>query len=406
MYTIDERLRGLPAVKEQVVVLYQSLNQPNLAIPGRKAGPATATVLGLRGPAGFAVFVYLYMPQSGEVAIYVPSNGTVPAELFASEESEALGFVESMGFMMDNVNFRGRPVEEQDSIIRSMHVFQREPPPPGGGSAAAASTQAPASRGAAAGAGAVVKLGKLFSAFCLALLWGGCAHVDERAREQSQLRYELALQNLVKAPQAAFKDVEEALALNPENADAWHVKGILLHNAFNKLEDAQAAYGKALEYRPAFPDARLNRGNLYMAQKRYDEAIAEYEAATADVTFRDLSLAHGNMGWAHFKKGQHREALEHLKTATSMNGKYCLGYLQLGQVYESLGGAADACKYFGRYREHCPDRPDAWQREGVCLAGAGDVPGAQKAFDTCVEKAAGNDDQRDLCKELKGQLAP
>lgn len=88
MYSIDERLKGLPAVKDQVVQLYQSLNAPHLAIPGRKAGPAMAFVLGLRGPSGFAVFVYLYMQQSGESAVYVPSTGTVPAEQFQSEEAE------------------------------------------------------------------------------------------------------------------------------------------------------------------------------------------------------------------------------------------------------------------------------------------------------------------------------
>ena len=71
MFTIDERLRGLPAVKDQIVALYESLNQPHLAVPGRQAGPARAFILGLRGPQGFAVFVYLYMPQSAQCAIYV-----------------------------------------------------------------------------------------------------------------------------------------------------------------------------------------------------------------------------------------------------------------------------------------------------------------------------------------------
>ena len=78
MFTLDERLKGLPAVKEQVVQLYQSLNQPHLAIPGRNAGPAQAFVLGLRGPSGFAVFVYLYLQDSGECAVYVPDTGAVP----------------------------------------------------------------------------------------------------------------------------------------------------------------------------------------------------------------------------------------------------------------------------------------------------------------------------------------
>ena len=405
MYSIDERLKGLPAVKDQVVQLYQSLNAPHLAIPGRKAGPAMAFVLGLRGPSGFAVFVYLYMQQSGESAVYVPSTGTVPAEQFQSEEAEALGFVESMGFIMDNLNFRGRPPDEQDAIIRTMPVFMREPPPP-----AAAHTGAPGStptttKPGTGSHGSVVQLGKLFSAFCLALAFGlsACAHVGEKEREQSRLHYDIAVENLVKNPQVAMKEVDEALAMNPENADAWHVKGIVLHLSYARLEEAAVAFGKALALKQPFSEARVNVGNLYMDQKRYDEAIASYQKALDDVLYRDTFIAQGNMGWAYFKKGDQKQALELLKSATTVNPKYCLGYLQLGQVYESQGNAADSCKYYGRFREHCPERPDAWQRDAICLANAGDKEGAGKAFDACISKAA-TDDQKDLCKTLKAEL--
>jgi Tfp pilus assembly protein PilF len=403
MYTIDERLRGLPAVKDQVVQLYQSLNAPHLAIPGRKAGPAMAFVLGLRGPSGFAVFVYLYMQQSGESAVYVPSNGTVPAEQFQSEEAEALGFTESMGFIMDNLNFRGRPPDEQDAIIRTMPVFMREPPPPaataGAGNGGAAAGQKPATGGHVS----VVQLGKLFSAFCLALTVAGCAHAGEREREQSRLHYELAVDNLVKSPQVAMKETEDALTFDPENAEAWHVKALLLHHSFQRLDEAQTAYMKALELKKPFSEARNNLGNLYMDLKRYDDAIASYQAALEDVMYPTPYMAQGNMGWAYFRKGDHKQAIELLKSATNANQKYCLGYLQLGQVFEAENNAAESCKYFARFREHCPDRPDAWQRDGMCLANAGDRDGAGKAFDACVTKA-GSDDQKDLCKQLKEQL--
>lgn len=400
MFTIDERLKGLPAVKEQVVQLYQSLNQPHLAVPGRKAGPASGYVLGLRGPSGFAVFVYLHMPDAGECAVYVPSNGTVPAEQYQSEESEALGFVESMGFIMDNLNFRGRPIDEQDSMIRTLPVFQREPPAGGGGGAAAAG--GPDKAASKAG---VVQLGKLFSAFCLALLVSGCAHISEKDREQAQIHYDLAVQNLVKEPQSAFKETEDALKLNPELADAWHVRGILLHQAFGRLDEALTAYMKALELKPDFSEARLNLGNLYLDMKRYDDAIAQYEKALNNVMFREPDKAHGNMGWAYYKKGDVPQALDHLKASVTMNPKYCLGHLKLGQLYEEQQNTDESCKYFGRYREHCPDRADAWQYDGLCHAKKGELVEAQKSFDTCIEKAT-TDDQKDLCRTLKGQLTP
>ncbi|HEY0882696.1 MAG TPA: social motility TPR repeat lipoprotein Tgl [Archangium sp.] len=406
MYSIDERLKGLPAVRDQVVQLYQSLNAPHLAIPGRKAGPAMAFVLGLRGPSGFAVFVYLYMQQSGEAAVYVPSSGTVPAERYESEEAEALGFVESMGFIMDNLNFRGRPADEQETIIRTMPVFMREPPPPApiGGHPASQPAARPGTgpRPAASPVANVVQLGKLFSAFCLALLVQGCATVGEREKEQSMLRYEIAVQNLVKSPQLALREVEESLKFDPGNADAWHVKGILLHKSYGRLEEAQVAFAKALELKKPFSHANVNLGNLYMDQKRYDDAIEQFQRALDDVMYPDPYIPQGNMGWAYFRKGDSQRAIELIKGALSVNQKYCLGELWLGQIYEAAQNTGDSCKYFGRFREHCPDRSDAWQRDGLCLLNAGDRAGAKKAFETCIEKAP-NDDQKDVCKQLKEQ---
>lgn len=401
MFTIDERLKGLPAVKEQVVQLYQSLNQPHLAVPGRRAGPASGYVLGLRGPSGFAVFVYLYMPDSGECAVYVPSAGTVAAEQYQSEEAEALGFVESMGFIMGNLNFRGRSIDEQDGMIRSLPVFQREPPPAG---SATGSTAAPGTQ--ANKAGGVVTLGKLFSAFCLAASLVGCAHVpSERDREQAQIHYDLAVQSLVNQPQAAYQEVEQALTLNPQMHEAWHVKGLLLHHAFRRQDEALNAYLKSLELKPDFSEARTNLGNLYVDLKRYDDAIAQYDKALNDVLYGAPFIAHGNLGWAYYKKGDLAQALDHLKASVTINPKYCLGHLKLGQLYDEQQNVEESCKYFGRYREYCPERADAWQYDGLCHAKKGEVAEAQKSFDTCIEKAT-SDDQRDLCKQLKGQLAP
>jgi hypothetical protein len=109
--------------------LYQSLNSPHLAIPGKQAGPAQAYILGLRGSGGMAVFVYLYLAQAGDCAVYVSGKKPVQkAPEFQSLESEAMAFVESMGFMMDNLNFRQLSKEGQAELLRSLPVFRKEPP--------------------------------------------------------------------------------------------------------------------------------------------------------------------------------------------------------------------------------------------------------------------------------------
>jgi hypothetical protein len=126
MYQLDPRLRGIPANRDQLVAVFQSINSPHLAIPGKQAGPAQGYVVGLRGAQGFAAFVYLYLPEPQDCAVYVPDR-SVTSEEYKEAESEALGFVESMGFMMDNMNFRSLGVEAQAELMRTLPVFLKDP---------------------------------------------------------------------------------------------------------------------------------------------------------------------------------------------------------------------------------------------------------------------------------------
>jgi hypothetical protein len=127
VFTIDSRLKGLPVTREQVVSLYQSINSPNLAVPGMQAGPAQAFILGVRGSAGFVVFVYLYLAESAACAVYVPERRNLSPDEYKAQEQEALAFVESMGFMVDNLNFRAQPKEQQERMLKTLPLFQREP---------------------------------------------------------------------------------------------------------------------------------------------------------------------------------------------------------------------------------------------------------------------------------------
>lgn len=127
MFTIDERYRGLPAKREQVISLHQSLNAPHLAIPGKKAGPAQAFIVGLSGANGFGCFVYLYLAESADCAVYISGKRNTTPDEYQDEEYEALGFVESMGFMMDNSNWRSLPPPRQDELLKTLPVFFKDP---------------------------------------------------------------------------------------------------------------------------------------------------------------------------------------------------------------------------------------------------------------------------------------
>ncbi|HEY3588164.1 MAG TPA: social motility and stimulation tgl protein, partial [Myxococcaceae bacterium] len=101
MFSLDDQARGLEAAREQVAALFQSINAPHVVVPGRRAGPAQAFIACLRGTHGFSVGVYLWLSETKECAVYTTAATAQTPEEYRALQTEALGFVESMGFMMD-----------------------------------------------------------------------------------------------------------------------------------------------------------------------------------------------------------------------------------------------------------------------------------------------------------------
>lgn len=238
----------------------------------------------------------------------------------------------------------------------------------------------------------------------LALLLGACRHTpSEKERQASDSRYELALQALGGGnPQAAYKELQEALKLDDRNARAHELMGILLHTAFARHKEAVKHYERALALRPELASAHTNLGNVYLDQGQYDAAIKEYEAALNDMLYTEPFFAHLNMGWAFHKKGDQRRAVESTKAAVALHPGLCGGYRNLGLIYEAGGDAAASCREFSRFRETCPDVAEAHYREGACLAKAGRTEEARTRFATCFEKAGSNRDLQDECRKLAG----
>jgi type IV pilus assembly protein PilF len=404
MFTVDDRIKSLPVTRDQVVSVQQSINAPHLAVPGRKAGPAQCFVVTLRGPTGHGIFVYLYLPESDEEAVYVSERRSVPPDQAEQEEADAMAFAESMGFMMDNTNFGNYPPQEQDAYMASIPVFQRDrgmhPPQP-------KRPTNPASQSGKPGKPSPQALGKLFGAFVvLAVAFLGCKHIPtNKELESARIRYDLGCQVTQENPQQAIAEFEKALELDPDFPEALNAKGMLLHVVFKKVDDAQVALKRAIELNPKFSDAKTNLGNVYMDLKRYDEAIVLYQEALGDILYRTPYIAQGNLGWAMYKKGKTEDAITNIKTAVTVNPKFCLGYRWLGTIYDDTTQTAEACKQYGKYREMCPDVADAYLQEGVCLAKLGQVAQARTALEQCVAKA-GQTPLKDDCSSLKEKLAP
>jgi hypothetical protein len=113
--------------REQIVALIESINSPLVAAGSRPLEPAKAYILGVRNKSGrFSIFIYLHLVQSQECMVYLHSPPEIPMEQYHEVEVEALQFVETMGFMVDNMNFRNLSPEQKAQVMEALPMFHED----------------------------------------------------------------------------------------------------------------------------------------------------------------------------------------------------------------------------------------------------------------------------------------
>jgi tetratricopeptide (TPR) repeat protein len=109
-------------------------------------------------------------------------------------------------------------------------------------------------------------------------------------------------------------------------------------------EAAVALATRALAVRPGHPEVLANRGAALRVLGRYDEALADYDAALASDP--RSALAHNNRGVALGALGRHEEALEAYAQALALVPDYVDAHYNRGVSLAALnrhGEAIEAC---------------------------------------------------------------
>ncbi|MCW5830125.1 MAG: hypothetical protein KIT79_12520 [Deltaproteobacteria bacterium] len=127
MFSCDLNRDHVEAKPDRVVSLIRSLNKIDLIPQDGGDGepePAEAFIVGVqRTPDQYELFAYLYHERTFTPRVYVWDGPKVTRASFADVEMQALNFIESMGFMMDNTQFRKLQPEERQSVFESVPVF-------------------------------------------------------------------------------------------------------------------------------------------------------------------------------------------------------------------------------------------------------------------------------------------
>jgi tetratricopeptide (TPR) repeat protein len=136
---------------------------------------------------------------------------------------------------------------------------------------------------------------------------------------------------------------EQVTALDPNFADAWN-RLAFAYGKVGKIQMEEAAFRKALALDPASRWAHYNLGNVLMAQKRYDEAISEYQKEIQSKS--NNSLVHLNLGRVFVLSGQPDKGIPELEIAAGLMPKNPAVQFNLGLAYAKTGQPEKAAQAF------------------------------------------------------------
>lgn len=130
----------------------------------------------------------------------------------------------------------------------------------------------------------------------------------------------------------AEAEFKRALALNPEDADAYDLYGRLC-SALGRHEEAVALQRRAQELDPL--SHRLDAVSTLLRAGRHHEALIGARNAVEVDPGHDRGRA--TLGWAYFLSGRQEEGLAELERAVSLSPNTTLWLGQLGQAYGMAG---------------------------------------------------------------------
>ena len=121
----------------------------------------------------------------------------------------------------------------------------------------------------------------------------------------------------------------------------------------SKLEEAAAAYRKALEHDPYLTAALINLANIHYSRDQIAEAQALYERATG--LDSDFFEAHFNLGNIYHDLGRFSEAQACYREALRLNPCYADTHFYLAVTCEKMGLSQQARPHWRAYQQLAPN---------------------------------------------------
>lgn len=174
----------------------------------------------------------------------------------------------------------------------------------------------------------------------------------ERGKAYKQLRYYAA----------ALEDYNQAIALNPKIAEAYTQRGDVWIQ-FNRLDKAVADYKKAIALDPNDADPYTSMGAVAIRQKKFGQAIADCQKAIAlDPT---SASAYNNRGVVYLQRKEYNRALTYLDYAAWLDPANATIHLNRGTAFLRLKQYPIAFSFFNYAINLDPNYPMAYNARGI-----------------------------------------
>lgn len=137
----------------------------------------------------------------------------------------------------------------------------------------------------------------------------------------------------------------------------------------NYWNDPTVFYGRTLKYAPYSLKARNNLANVYIAQRRFNEAVELYkEAIKIDPNYED---AYVNLGNAYGVMERYDEAIDMYRKAIEIKPDDEKAWYNMANVYAFLGEQDESIKSYEKAIELNPRYWKAYNKLGMIYGGMG-----------------------------------
>jgi hypothetical protein len=128
MFTADPNITDLQVKEKGIHKILFSMNIHQVATPELSAEDARSYVIFFREGSSLSAYIGIYFMRTDRRFYYSYTANPFPFEGLSDVEDEARGFVEDMGFVLDEINIGGMSLDEKNRWLDEQPMFSRRKP--------------------------------------------------------------------------------------------------------------------------------------------------------------------------------------------------------------------------------------------------------------------------------------